>query len=198
MAGQPRARVAATLGILGLAGLALVAVIAPDSLVRLTRPTLGGDFTLTSSKGPVALQSFRGRFVLLYFGYTFCPDVCPTTLSDLSVALRSLKPEEAARVQVLFVSVDPERDPPATLSTYAAAFHPSFLAATGSPQELAVLAQRYGAYFEKQQVDSAAGYLVDHTASTFVIDPDGVLLERFTYATPPPEIAARLRELLSR
>ncbi len=186
------ASIVAVLGALGL-----VAVLSPDTLARLVRPTPGGDFTLPSHAGPVSLRNFRGRVVLLYFGYTFCPDVCPTTLSDLSVALRSLTPAEAARVQVIFVSVDPERDPPATLATYAAAFHPSFVAVTGSPAELAVLAQRYGAYFAKQTVDSAAGYLIDHTASTFVIGPDGVLLEKLAYATPPAEIAARLRALLS-
>jgi len=184
--------------VVALAAAAGVALFAPDALTRLLRGTPGGDFTLTSASGPVSLRELRGKFVLVYFGYTFCPDVCPTSLSDLSVALRGLTPAESERFRAIFVSVDPERDTPEALQRYAAAFHPSFVGVTGSPAELALVAQRYGAHYAKAEVDSAAGYLVDHTASFFVVDPDGALVGRLEHGTPPAELTARLRAYLTR
>lgn len=122
----------------------------------------------------MSLDDFAGKVVVMYFGYTFCPDVCPTTLSRLATA-RDLLGDAADDVQVLMVSVDPERDSPELLADYVPAFDESFIGLTGTRQEVAQLATVYGVYFEKTEVDGAAGYLVDHTATVMVVDRDGFL-----------------------
>src|SRR5574343_1567339 len=135
--------------------LALIAAVLAASLVGLAlfwepeipEPPLpraagpvGGDFTLQSADGPVSLHDFRGKLVLLYFGYTFCPDICPTSLTATAAGLQQLTPEEARRVAMLFVSVDPKRDTPAHLKEYAAFFHPNITGATGTPEVIAGIA----------------------------------------------------------
>jgi protein SCO1/2 len=122
----------------------------------------------------MSLDDFAGKVVAIYFGYTFCPDVCPTTLSRLAEARRLLT-DVADDVQVLMVSVDPERDTPEVLASYVPAFDESFIGLTGTRQEVAQLATVYGVYFEKTEVEGAAGYLVDHTATVMVVDRDGFL-----------------------
>jgi protein SCO1 len=156
------------------------------------RPT-GGDFTLSSPHGPVRLADFRGQAVLLYFGYTACPDVCPTNLAFIAAALRELSEAELARVQVLFVSVDPERDTLQRLADYAGYFHPKVLGITGSPEQIAEVADLYGAAYRRSTLsNSAMGYLVDHTSYTYVIDPAGKLIRVLDHATPPGEIRRTL------
>jgi protein SCO1/2 len=158
----------------------------------------GGDFALQSAAGSVRLEDFRGKLVLLYFGYTACPDVCPTNLAMLGMALRALEPEERDRVQVIFVSVDPKRDDLAHLQTYAAYFHPDIIGATGSDTELRALADRYGAVYRVSEDPSPAmGYLIDHSASTYLIDTKGRLREALGHATPAEQIVARLRRYLA-
>jgi protein SCO1/2 len=165
-------------------------------LPRAAAPS-GGDFTLQSADGPVALQDFRGRLTLIYFGYTYCPDICPTSLAATAEGLRRLTPEEAARVAMLFVSVDPARDTPARLKEYAQFFHPGIVGVTGDPAELTAITRRYGAFYARQAVATAGdGYVVDHTADTYVVGPDGRLLGRIAHATPPDEVAAALRNYL--
>lgn len=157
----------------------------------------GGDFTLHGAEGPVALRDLRGRVVLLYFGYTWCPDICPTNLAILALALRSLTPEELAAVQVIFVSVDPARDTLSRLAEYTAYFHPSMLGLTGSDAEVATVAGLYGAAYRRvEQPDSAMGYAVDHSAYTYLIDPDGRLVETLDHATPSEQVPAAIRRHL--
>jgi protein SCO1/2 len=157
----------------------------------------GGDFELRGADGPVGLSDFRGKVVLLYFGYTWCPDICPTNLAIIAYALKQLTPQERDRVQVLFVSVDPERDTPGRLAEYAAYFDPGILGITGSEAQVAAAAARYGAAYRRtEQTDSAMGYLVDHSAFTYVIDRDGRLVDTLAHATPAEAILARVRGLL--
>ncbi len=131
------------------------------------------DFTLTASTGqPASLSDFRGKWVVLYFGYTFCPDVCPTTLARINAALNQIG-DKAKDVQVLMVSVDPERDTPERLATYLGAFNPSFLGLTGTVDQVTQAATPFGIYFAKQDVEGASGYLMDHTASVTLVDPEG-------------------------
>ena len=117
-------------------------IVLPNAIE--SRPT-GGDFSLMSADGPFRLQEQRGKVVLIYFGYTFCSDVCPTNLSLMSQALNALTDEELTRVQGLFVSVDPERDKVEGLKKYAQHFHDGMLGVTGASAELAEIATRYGA-----------------------------------------------------
>lgn len=156
----------------------------------------GGDFTLLSADGPVSLKDYRGKVVLIYFGYTFCPDVCPTELTNTAAALKLLKPEEAARVAVLFVSVDPERDTPAHLKEYTAFFHPAMVGVTGTSAEVAAVARQYGVYYARQKAESAAGYTVDHTSDIYLVGRDGRLAGRMPHASPPEKMAAEIRSRL--
>lgn len=158
----------------------------------------GGDFTVNSADGPVSLKDFRGRWTLLYFGYTFCPDICPTSLAATARALSQLSAEEREKVAVLFVSVDPERDTPGHLKEYARFFDENMLGATAAPEVLAEIARRYGVFYARAKVETAGGgYVVDHTADTFVIDPAGRLVGKLVHGTAPAEIAASLRQSMN-
>lgn len=156
------------------------------------------DFVLQSVTGPVALSDYRGKVVVLYFGYTFCPDICPTSLGILSLALNELSAEELANVQPIFISVDPERDTVERLKTYVEAFHPGIIGVTGSSVEIAHVAQQYGVLYQKVEMpDSALGYGVDHSSMYYVINRDGSLNQRINHGTDPKEVAAILRQVLS-
>jgi protein SCO1/2 len=160
-------------------------------------PGLGGDFTLQSATGPVSLADFRGKVVVLYFGYAFCPDVCPTSLGLLSLALGQLTPQELDKVQSFFISVDPERDTVEKLRTYVSAFHPNIMGVTGSAEEIADVAKRYGVMYMKVELpDSALGYAVDHSSRYYVIGPDGEVKKFIEHGTSPENIVASLREVL--
>lgn len=158
----------------------------------------GGDFRLQSADGPLGLADLRGQVVMLYFGYTFCPDICPTSLALLSRALEQLTPGELSQVQPLFVSVDPERDSLERLAAYGAYFHPRIRGLTGSPEALAATAKLYGAAFRRVESDSEAGYLVDHSAQTYIIDRQGRLAHSLPHGTSPEQVLAVLRQELAR
>lgn len=162
----------------------------------LASPPPGGDFTLQSADGPVSLQALRGKVVLLYFGYTWCPDICPTNLAYIAAALQQLTPQELAGTRVLFISVDPQRDTPQRLTEYAAYFHPAITGITGSDAQIAEVARLYGASYRRTEQDSATGYVVDHSAYTYVVAPDGRLADTLDHATDPSRISARVRRLL--
>ena len=154
----------------------------------------GGDFTLSSWEGRVDTRDLRGSMVLIYFGYTWCPDVCPTNLAFIANALKMLSPQELEEVQVLFVGVDPDRDTPERLKEYAGYFHPRVLGVTGTPEELAAVAGLYGAAYRRADgAGSAMGYMVDHSACTYVLNPAGHLVRTLDHATPPAEIVAAIR-----
>lgn len=158
----------------------------------------GGDFTLQSAKGPVSLQDYRGKVVVLYFGYTLCPDVCPTTLAMIGAAFRTLKPAELAQVQGLFVSVDPQRDTLARLAAYTPFFHPKILGITGTPAQVAKVAKLYGAAYHKvPNKASPKDYIVDHTSFMYLIDRKGKLVKILPHGTTAAQLVADLRKLLA-
>lgn len=160
-------------------------------------PAAPGDFALTAQDGnDVRLSDFRDNIVLIYFGYTYCPDVCPTTLSTFAQTLDELKPEEKERVQLLMVSVDPERDTPQVLADYLGHFDPSFLGLTGTEKEISAAAEPFGIFYQKGPGTVESGYLVDHTATVSVLDKEGRLRLLFPFATPAEDIAADLRHML--
>lgn len=158
-------------------------------------PDTAHDFTLTSAAGEVSLSDFRGKLVLLYFGYTFCPDICPATLANAGQALRELG-NDAGDAQLIMISLDPERDTPEKLAKYTAHFHPSFIGVTGSPEQLAEVASLYGIFYQKTEGSAASGYLIDHTATLLVIDRDGYLKLVFPFGVTVPEIADDLKYML--
>ena len=153
------------------------------------------DFTLTSANGPVSLSDYHGKLVVLYFGYTFCPDVCPTTLSDVNKALTQLG-NKAEDVQLIMVSVDPARDDPVKLAEYVQFFNPTFMGVTGTDDEVRSVATPYGIWYEAHEEEGASGYLVDHVATLNVIDRDGHLKLVIGYGTGADAIAADLEYML--
>lgn len=156
----------------------------------------GGDFVLQSADGVIDSRDWRGKVVLLYFGYTHCPDVCPASMAAGAQALRTLSGEERGRVRLLLVSVDPERDTPAHLKDYAAFFHPEMVGATAAPEEIARLAKAYGAGYVRQASAADGTYAVDHTTATYVIDPAGKLSDVIELGAGGDRIASTIRSLL--
>ena len=168
----------------------------PPETVASAPPT-GGDFVLDSAEGLLDTTALRGKVVLLFFGYTHCPDICPTSLAMIAQALAQLSPDELARVRTVFVSLDPERDTPALLKDYVAFFHPSMIGATGKPEAVTAVAARYGVVFGRQEVGSKAGYVIDHSAWTYVLGPDGRLANRLPPAATVEQTLAEIRKQLS-
>lgn len=157
----------------------------------------GGDFTLTGTDGSLSLSDFKDKVVLLYFGYTTCPDICPTNLGNLASAMNQLTAEEQAKVQVLMITVDPERDDQAKMDVYLPYFHASFKGLTGTPEQIAEVAKRYGAVYQKAAIgEGALGYAVDHSAFTYLINQQGVLVTQLPHDTSGEEFVVAVRSLL--
>lgn len=155
------------------------------------------DFHLVDQNGkPRALADFRGKLVAVFFGYTHCPDVCPTTLSDFAMALKKMG-KDASRVQVIFVTVDPARDTPKLLAQYVPAFNPSFLGMYTDEAGTTALAKEYKIFYQKQPPDKNGHYAVDHSAGTYVYDTHGKLRLYMAYAEGPDAISKDLSQLLT-
>jgi protein SCO1/2 len=156
----------------------------------------GRDFRLADHGGkPRSLADFRGRVVVLSFGYTHCPDVCPTTLAEASAVLKALGPR-ADQVQVLFVTLDPERDTPEVLGQYVRYFHPTFLGLRGDEAATAATASEFRVFWQKSPASTAQGYLIDHAAGSFVFDPAGRLRLYHGYASGAAPLAHDIEILL--
>lgn len=165
--------------------------------VDVTGADWGRDFKLAAPDGkPRSLADFRGKAVALFFGYTHCPDVCPTTMSRLHVAMKSLG-DDAKRVQVIFVTLDPERDTPELLAQYVPAFDPSFIGLYGSPDAIAATAKEFRVFYQKQPGSTPGNYTLDHSAGIFVFDPQGRLRLFMRDGETPANIAADLKLLLA-
>lgn len=157
-----------------------------------------GDFTVQTSSGALSLSDLRGRVVVLYFGYTSCPDICPTTMAALNAAFRRLPSEVTDAVTVLMISVDPERDDLERLAEYAGFFNPSFRAGTAEPSKLSAIAKDWGVAFRYEKSDaSQLDYLVDHSTSAFLIDARGALLRTLPHGLHPQEIADAIQAAVS-
>lgn len=185
--------VAATVGWLGLRW------ITPHpysgTVMQAPTPAPSMDGLFDTDGDPIELAAFEGDLLLVYFGYTNCPDVCPTTLSQVASALRRLG-DDADRVHVLLVSVDPARDDPATLAGYVESFDPDFLAATGELADVERVASQYGIFFARGEAVGDDGYAVDHTATLMGIDGDGKLRIVWPAQLDVGRLADDLRELL--
>lgn len=155
-------------------------------------------YMLMSTKGQaVTNQDFRGSFQLITFGYTFCPDICPTTLAEISVIMDKLG-NRSEQLQPLFVTIDPERDTPEVLRRYTAYFHPRIIGLTGSPDLVRRIAEHFKVRYEKHWEPGADKdkYSVDHSAGMYLLGPGGEFIAKFAYATPPQEIADRIRAIM--
>lgn len=156
---------------------------------------IGGPFTLVDQNGGQRRDTdFRGSYMLIYFGYSFCPDVCTTALSDMSQALDRVGPA-AQKVQPIFITIDPARDTVEQLKSYGANFHPRMVALTGRPEAIASAAKAYRVYFAKsKETADQPEYLMDHSSIIFLMDRDGRYLTHFTHATPVDTMANAIRK----
>ncbi|MCU7829197.1 MAG: SCO family protein [Candidatus Thiodiazotropha sp. (ex Myrtea sp. 'scaly one' KF741663)] len=157
----------------------------------------GGDFTLRGPQGSVSLKDYRGQVVLIYFGYTWCPDICPTNLALFSRVLNELTPEELTRVQPIFISVDPARDTIERLKEYTEYFHEKLIGVTGTPSAVEDVAASYGVAFRAVNPDTESNYAVDHSADTYLVDPEGKLVLRLPHGTTAETLLVRIREQFS-
>jgi protein SCO1/2 len=160
-------------------------------------PAPAPDFELTQADGStLRLSDLQPKIVLLFFGFTSCPDVCPTTLADAKRILEALG-QDVDRVAFLFITVDPERDTPQVMAEYAAAFHPAIVGLSGDAEDLAAVWRDYGIYVEKQaEAGSSLGYTVTHTARVMLVDAEGRLRLSYTFGTPYEDIFSDVRYLL--
>ena len=165
--------------------------------VDITGAEYGRELSLPDAEGvPRTLADFKGKVSVVFFGYTQCPDVCPTTLAELAQVKRAMG-AAGARVQGVFVTVDPERDTPELLKAYVANFDPSFVALRGSPEQTAAAAREFKVFFAKAKGRTPDSYTVDHTAGSYLIDPQGRLRVFERYGTPTEALAADLKLLLA-
>lgn len=183
------------------AALAVAACSAPErpqfKSTDITGADYARDFSLTDHTGqPRRLADFKGKVVTVFFGYTQCPDVCPTSLATMAEVVRLLGPE-GEKVQVLFVTVDPERDTPELLGQYVPAFNSGFLGLYGDPPTTAAVARDFKVFYKKQGDTVGSNYTVDHSAGTFVYDPAGRLRLYVKHGEAPAVIAEDLRKLLA-
>jgi protein SCO1 len=160
--------------------------------------TVGGPFSLIDGDGrPVTDQTWHGKYMLVYFGYTYCPDVCPTTLTNLSDALDKLG-AKADRLQPLFITVDPKRDTPPVVKQYAAAFGPRIIGLTGSAEQIAAAAKAYRVYYAEHRTGTGPDdYSMDHSSVLYLMGPDGRFIAPLRADQTGPEMAAALTKLMS-
>jgi protein SCO1/2 len=187
--------------VLAVAGLVGVAAFMTDGSADGGRGSgtaaIGGPFRLTDQNGNrVTNETFAGRNMLIYFGYTYCPDICPLSLQNMVAALDELSPAEAERVAPIFITVDPERDTVEQLASYVPLFDDRLIGLTGTDAEIKAAARAYRVYFAKAEVEGSADYLMDHSSFIYLMGPDGTYRAHFGHDATPQEIAARLRSEL--
>ena len=159
----------------------------------------GGEFTLDSTRGPVDLGDLDGKVVMLFFGFTSCPDVCPLSLAKIGACLSSLGVEQAQDVRALFITLDPGRDTAERMHQYAEFFHPGIIGLTGSKEEIDGLTARYGVTYERtQSPESALGYTISHSDTILLLDRDGVLVDRVGNDEGSESLRGKVLQLLAR
>ncbi len=170
--------------------------IAAETAGRESTMKIGGPFTLVDQDGRTVTEAnFDGRWLLVYFGFTFCPDVCPTALTR-NISAIDLLGEQAEKITPVLISVDPQRDSPEKLKDYVRFFHPRLVGLTGTPQQIASVAKEYRVFYVKSPGDTPETYLVDHSSLTYLIGPDGKFVEFFSHGLSAEEVANRLKQRL--
>ncbi len=182
---------------IAFAGYAGYLIFQPEARDRIP---IGGPFNLIDTEGSTVTEaSYKDRYLFLYFGYTFCPDICPTELFDMTQALEAFAendPGRAALVDPVFITVDPARDTPEVLRDYVTHFHPRMAALSGSEEQIMAAVKAYRGYVQKQPSDDPEAYLVDHTSYIYLMGPDGYYLTHFNVQDDPATMAARLDKLV--
>jgi cytochrome oxidase Cu insertion factor (SCO1/SenC/PrrC family) len=158
---------------------------------------VGGPFTLTDQNGKrVTDQDFRGKYMLIFFGFTFCPDVCPSELQVMSAALDELGPV-GEKIQPIFITIDPARDTPEAMKLYVSNFHPRLVGLTGSDADIAAVAKAYRVYYAKaKETENSPDYQMDHSTIIYLMGPDGKFVKHFTYNTDVKALAEGLRSVV--
>lgn len=193
--------------LIALLGLTLVWVLffwspVADSPVKhetlaLSETPVGGDFTVEILNKDLSLKELRGKVVVLYFGYTQCPDICPTSLALLTQALSQMDEKELSGLQSIFISVDPNRDNTVRLDDYTKYFHANIIGATAEQDEIDRITKMYGASYRVVESNSAMGYIVDHSSYTYIIDKKGQLRHTLAHGSAADKILEAVRELLA-
>jgi protein SCO1/2 len=186
-----------------LSALAIVAIIGMLAWYQFTpqlrsgpAASVGGPFSLIDQHGKtVTDQSLHGQYLLIYFGYTFCPDVCPTELQAMSQAVDALGPD-GEKVTPVFITVDPARDTVEQLAAYAPHFHPRLVALTGTEPQIAAAAKAYRVYYKRAEDAGSSDYLMDHSSIIYLMGPDGAFLTHFSFGTEPEKMAEGMRKYL--
>jgi len=184
---------AVTVVALGTGALAVTGSRAPE-VPTSAASSVVAEFELKGHDGVVRTEEdFRGKWTLVFFGFTNCPDVCPTTLAEIAAVMNDLR-QQADLVQPLFISVDSDRDRPEELAEYVPQFHPSILGLAGTPEQIEAAAASFKIFYERVQEETAPdGYTMGHTSQVFLFDPEGAFVRLYGYGTPAPEITADLR-----
>lgn len=167
----------------------------------LSNLTTEADFTLQSASGPVSLSDFDGDVVVLYFGYTHCPNICPTEMMHLAEVRKLLPEQDRSRVKMVMITVDPERDPPATMAKYAHAFDPAFIGLSGAPASIAAVAKQFFVTYQKTDQTGPDQYFVNHTSAAYVLNTRRQLALIYNYdqlGSDQAHIAQDLHHLLGR
>jgi protein SCO1/2 len=161
------------------------------------QPGIGGPFTLTDQNGKtVTSESLKGKPTLIYFGYTFCPDVCPTSLLLMETAIEKLGPDAPKKVNLVFITIDPERDTRELIKGYVENFGPTFIGLTGTPEQIAQVTRTYRVYFQKVPGKDGSPYLMDHSSIVYLLDRNGRFVTHFTHEAKAETIATAVQRLL--
>ena len=161
------------------------------------QPAIGGPFSLVDQNGrTVTGETLKGKPTLIYFGYTFCPDVCPTSLLLMETAIDKLGPNAAKKVNLVFITIDPERDTQKLIKDYVGNFGPTFIGLTGTPEQVAAAARAYRVYYQKVPGKDGAPYLMDHSSIVYLLDRNGRFITHFTHEAKAEAIAAGVERLL--
>lgn len=197
---KPSPRILAALAAAALA-LGGCEATAPKMEPPLAGAAIGGDFALTNSKGEtVRWGDFAGKYRIVYFGYAFCPDICPTDMQRVAQGLKVLKasdPGKAAKIVPLFITVDPERDTPAVVGEFAAAFSPDIIGLTGTPEQIAAAAKAFKVYHARGEAVAGGGYLVDHSNVVYLFGPEGEPLAMLPVDQGGDAVAAEIDKWVS-
>ncbi|MEQ8246711.1 MAG: SCO family protein [Alphaproteobacteria bacterium] len=188
--------IAAVLAVIGGLGLGLLVPVSKPNL-PVSQSIVGGPFEMVNHRGETVTEdTFKGRHMLVYFGYTFCPDVCPTELQAMTVALNDLG-AKADAITPVFVTIDPERDDVEAMRTYVSFFHPRLIGLTGTPAQVKAMTDAFGVYAARaRDTGSSSDYLMDHSSMIFLMDEDGRYVTHFRAGTAPEAMARQLAAAL--